>query len=138
MNPLYCIYNAIRTPDGTLLWCTHGHDYKSHTDTVTGENYINDSIGLVVRRSKNKVEAEDLSVWVDYNNPELTPEVRSVPFWKSYGKNGEYYPDGVVLSLQDMETDHIRAILETQHHIKGGVIEKLFILELIERNPNAD
>lgn len=138
MSSLYCIYNAIRTPDGTLLWCRHQHDYKSHTDTVTGENYTNDGAGLLVRRSMNTVEAEDLSVWVDYNNPELTPEVRSVPFWKSYGKDGEYYPDGVVLSLHSMETDHIHAILETQYRIKGTVIEKLFQLELNERNPNAD
>lgn len=134
----YCLYNAIRTPDGTELWCRNLHDCQVYKDTITNEVYMNDGIGFYVRRSMNIVEPRDLSVWIDYNDPELTPEVRSVPLWRSYGKEGEYYPDGVVLSLHSMETDHIRAILETQYQIKGTVIEKLFQLELNERNSNAD
>lgn len=130
---MYCIYNAIKTPDGTILHCRNRHDYKEYTDSVSGEQYVNDGGEFYVRRSVNSVPYEDLSVWVNADNPELTQTVRGVNLWKSYGKEGEFFPNGVYLSLEKMDTDHIEAILETQHQLRGTLYEKLFILELNER-----
>lgn len=134
---MYCIYNAIKTPDGTVLWCKHRHDFKTYLDSVSTEEYMNDGGESYVGRSVNSVPYEDLSIWVDTDNPKLTTAVRSAPFWRSYGKNGEFYPDGVYLSLDKMETEHIEAILETQGHIQGSVIEELFKLELNQRKLNV-
>lgn len=58
------IYNAIRTPDGTVLVSYHRHDYVSHID-ANGEYYANDGGTDYLRRTVNKVPAEDLSLYDD-------------------------------------------------------------------------
>ena len=134
----YCIYNAIRTPDGTMLWCKDRYDWQNHFDNVSNEIYMNDGKGFYVRRSINKVAYEDLSVWVDSETPVLTEAVRNAPFWRSFGKNKEYFPEGVVLSLQQLDTEHIRAILMTQQHSKATLAEKLLNLEYQLRNKEKE
>ena len=120
----YCIYNAIKTPDGTILHCEHNHDYKTHEDSITGETYMNDGLGYYIRRSVNKISAQDLSVFD--NDP--YEKIRTIPFWGSYGKSGTEKKQ--ILSLQEMTLEHINAILDTQHHIKKNLIGELFQKEL--------
>lgn len=127
----YCLYNAIKTPDGTVLWCETNHDYKIHNDLVSGEQYMNDGLGSMIRRSVNQVPYEDLSVWVDTENIELTEEVRNAKFWGSYGKGGR--EPKKILCLAEMSNKHIEAILDTQYHIRGTMFHKLFELELLYR-----
>jgi hypothetical protein len=119
----YCLYNAIKTPDGTVLWCENGHDYKTHKDTVSGEDYMNDGIGYGVRRSINHFPAEDLSIW----NTDPFEIVRTAKFWGSYGKDGK--SPKRMLALEEMEDSHIQAILETQKQISSD-IRKLFEKEV--------
>lgn len=119
------IYNAIRTPDGTLLHSRHRHDYKEHLDAVTGEIYVNDGGNDYLRRSVNPTPAEELSLTMD--DPHSVK--RQFVTWKTYGKDGEF-PEGKIVHLCDMDTDHIRAILDTQYHIYGTYIEQLFADEL--------
>lgn len=126
----YCLYNAIKTPDGTILWCEHGHDYKVHDDAVSGETYMNDGVGYSIRRSINKVPYEDLSVMS--NSP--FEKVRTVKFWGSYGKNGDQKK--VILSLEEMEDDHISAILNTQKQLEGTELMMIFKKELEYRLKN--
>jgi hypothetical protein len=132
----YCLYNAIKTPDGTVLWCQNSHDYQIHEDKVSGESYMNDGFGHSIRRSINDVPFEDLSVWAH----EPFEKVRTAPFWGSYGKDGK--SARVMLSLQEMEDEHIQAVLRTQRQLKGTVVEKLFLQEidyrLIELKENLD
>jgi len=116
----YCLYNAIKTPDGTILWCKSGHDYQTHEDKVSGESYMNDGLGYMVRRSVNKVPYEDLSIRAS----DPFEVVRTAKFWSSYGKDGK--SPKVILSLEQIEDDHIKVILETQNQIRGTVLEKLF------------
>jgi hypothetical protein len=119
------IYNAIRTPDGTVLHSRHRHDYVEHLDAVSGELYINDGGKDYQRRSVNTVPATELSLTMDAPH-----EVkRQVVTWKSYGKDGEF-PEGKIMALADMTSDHIRAILDTQYHIHGTYLEQLFADEL--------
>lgn len=120
----YCLYNAIKTPDGTVLWCQSGHDFKLYKDTVSGEEYMNDGMGYGIRRSINIVEFEDLSVW-SYDPFE---KIRTAKFWGSYGKDGK--GEKKIMALQEMEDSHIRAILETQKQLKGSFLEEIFMKEL--------
>ena len=120
------IRNAIMTPDGTYLRSYYRHDYRSHKDAVTGETYVVDGGNDYIRRSLNKVEAEDLTVYLS-DSFEL---VRMAFVWKSFGKNLEHAPDGIYIALCDMTDDHIVSILENQSHIKNTFVEKLFKDEL--------
>ena len=119
-----CLYNAIKTPDGTVLWCKTGHDYKTHQDAISGEEYMNDGLGISVRRSVNKVPYEDLSIDItdDFE------KVRTAKFWGSYGKDGK--SEKRMMALEEMESDHIDAILATQKQVKGTQFEKIFLEEI--------
>lgn len=64
MKEKQLIYNAIRTPDGTILVSYHRHDYKTHLD-ANGETYIIDGGLDYIRTSVNKIPAEDLSLYDD-------------------------------------------------------------------------
>lgn len=58
------IYNAIRTPDGTVIESRHRHDYVSHTDK-NGDYYSNDGGVDYLHRTVNDIPAEDLSLYED-------------------------------------------------------------------------
>ena len=58
------IYNAIKTPDGTILVSYHRHDYKSYVD-ANNETYVIDGGLDYVRTSVNSVPAESLAVYDD-------------------------------------------------------------------------
>lgn len=53
---------------------------------------------------------------------------REVFTWKSYGKSGKEEPK--IIPLKDLDTNHIRNILDTQVHIKGTWVEELMKKEL--------
>lgn len=119
----HLVYNAIQTPDGTILESFHRHDFKTHTDAITGEVYMVDG-GIYYRRGfDNQVPAKDLSLTTDSPFHLIREKFR----WGTRGKSGNeptrYVP------LCKLESDHIKAIIETQTHIPD-YIRKLFELEL--------
>ena len=104
------VYNAIRTPDGTVLESTHTHDYRSHVDEITKERYIIDG-GLDYRRySLNHIPADDLSVHI--TEPHTT--LREYLTWGTYGNDGN--EPLTHLKLSEMDTGHIKAVLELGLH----------------------
>lgn len=120
----FCLYNSIKTPDGTVLWCQNNRDYQEHKDSVSGETYMIDGTGYGTRSSVNIVQPENLSIWIS----DPFEKVRTAKFWASYGKDGKspkHY-----MSLEEMEKSHIEAILKSQKQIKGTQYEKIFIKEL--------
>lgn len=120
--------NAIMTPDGTYLRSYDRHDYKTYLDKLTDEVYMVDGGNDYIRRSINKVPAEDLTVTMD--DPF---ELQRCAFtWGSYGKTGDQPKH--YIHLCDLTTDHIRNILRTQRHIQGTFAEDLFMKELAYRN----
>ena len=48
VKEVYCFKNIIKTPDGTKLDATHTA-VASHTDSITGELYINSGIDELVK-----------------------------------------------------------------------------------------
>jgi len=107
MNKL--LYNAIRTPDGTILESHHRHDYKTHTD-ANGKTYMIDG-GLEYRRSTTWEDQD----WVGVYDDDDFAEIRLRFKWGTRGKDGnkpiQYVP------LYRLEDDHIRAIIDTQTHL---------------------
>lgn len=115
------VANRIQTPDGTILQSFHRHDYKTHVDSVTGEEYMIDGGLDYCRTNVNSVPAKDLSVYLD--SP--FEEIREAFCWGTRGKDGKspltWKP------LAKLDTDHISAILVTQTHIEDwlrGLFQK--------------
>ncbi len=132
---LYCVYNAIQTPDGTVLWCQTNHDYKTHLDVVSGEFYMNDGTGFCIRRSTNKVPYIDKSKWFSSDDPDNSLlEIRDYPFWGTYGKTGNEPKKFIALSK--MTDEHIENILSTQWHIRHSIVEIIFLTEQKYRKQN--
>ena len=99
------VYNAIRTPDGTVLESRHRHDYQVHVDK-NGKEYMVDG-GLDYTRRTVHADApyEELSVYTDAPHDIQ----RQVIKWGTYGKQGdEPYQ---LKKLADMTDSHIKAVL---------------------------
>lgn len=97
------IYNAIKTPDGTILESTYRHDYVTHMD-ANGKEYMIDGGFSYSRRSAHGDEI-DLCLYDDQPH-EVQREVLK---WGTYGKDGSENFRRV--AIKDMETDHIKAVL---------------------------
>jgi len=121
----------IRTPDGTILQSYNRHDYKTHLDVKTGETYMVDGGLDYCRQNRNVVPAEDLCVYVgdDFNH------IRAGFSWGTRGVNGDqplkYVP------MKDLDTDHIQAILNTQHRVPQFIRDQ-FVTELVFRGVEFD
>lgn len=99
------VVNRIRTPDGTILTSHHVHDYVTYVD-ANGEEYMVDGGTEYLRRSLCKEPHEELSIYS--NDPHI--EIRKHLEWGTYGINGDQPLTWV--ALEDMSSDHIRAVLE--------------------------
>ena len=116
------IASFIITPDGTKLQSFHVHDFKTHADK-NGEQYMIDGGTEYQHGSVNKEPAEVRLVTMD--DPH---HLRRKHFhWGSYGKDGKQPLRWI--ALEDMETEHINAVLETQHHLQDWT-KQLFNDEL--------
>ena len=100
------IYNALKTPDGTIIKSRHRHDYVTHTDK-NGKEYMIDG-GLDYVRSSAHADQEYLTVSMDDGHD----KVREALTWGTFGKNGdEPYRQ---VKLREMSNAHIQACLDTQ------------------------
>jgi hypothetical protein len=108
------LVNGMRTPDGTEIYSRYRHDYVTHED-ANGETYMVDGGTDYIRRSKNKANSVDLTVYSDGRHIFDRN-------WFHWGNRG---PDGTEeltwVQLVRMSTKHIEAILETQTHINEYV-----------------
>lgn len=118
--------NAIRTPDGTILVSKHRHDYQSHYDAVSKEMYFVDGGNEYLRRSSNKVPAEDLAV----TTADPFIRQREAFEWSSWTRDAAGKLQKVNRKLMDLTDDHITAILKTQAHIYGTFVQTLMEQEM--------
>lgn len=104
----YLVYNAIQTPDGTVLESTHRHDYKEHVDSTNDCLYFVDG-GLDYIRVCG-AKSKDLTISTDDHMI-----ARKYLKWGSRGKNGDeplrYAP------VCELTTNHIYNILKTQKNV---------------------
>jgi len=115
------LVNKMITPDGTVIYSRHRHDYTEYVDK-NGELYVLDGGLDYTRTSSNKVPATYAPVY-DTDSHDLIREEFS---WGSYGKDGKQ--PLTRRPLKDLEDDHIEAILATQHQIPQ-YIRKIFLDE---------
>lgn len=84
-NNSQIVYNAIQTPDGTILHSTHVHDYKTHVDK-NGETYMVDGGNHYLRRNADHIEPyKELTVYLGDGHE----KVRKVLCRGGRGKNGD-------------------------------------------------
>ncbi len=123
------IYNAIQTPDGTIIRSIHGHDYVEHTD-ANGHTYAVDGGMQYLRRVTSVGAPAYLEQSLDSKDC-AHDIVRDFTVWGTRGKDGmqplTYVP------IKALDTEHIQAILATQQQIRTE-LKDIFINELEYRN----
>lgn len=118
------LFNAIKTPDGTVISSRHVHDYVVHVDSITGKLYGVDGGASYLKRTGDMGECEDLSIVdsMDFS------QIRKKFHWGSYGKDG----DQKVLfrPLESISNSHLNAILENVRFGFGSKFKEWFEQEL--------
>ena len=105
------IYNAIKTPDGTVLVSYHRHDYKTHVD-ANGDEYMIDGGLEYIRTSLNKIPAESLAVYDD----EPFTKIREFMHRGGGGTDGKQPLEYVKLS--EMNDDWIKAVIKYEEELR--------------------
>lgn len=107
------VYNAIQTPDGTILESTHHHDYKEYIDK-NGNTYIIDG-GLYYMRHSNNGDEIILTKYSDQPHD----QIREYAFRLGYGKPGTSdYGTFRITRIADMDDEYLdNAIEYTKHFI---------------------
>ena len=124
------ICNRIRTPDGTMIYSRHRHDYVCHIDDNGYEYVVDGGLDYLKRAcSGSAPPATELSVFS--NDPHSM--IREAFTWGSRGVKGDQ--PVLYLTLMSMTKEHIQAILDTQRHI-SPTIRKVFEDELKYRKQN--
>ena len=103
------LLNRIKTPDGTILTSYYTHDYKEYKDTITKEVLMVDGGNDYARR--NIGTYDELSVYDDGSHVTR----RTALHWGTRGKDGKQ--PLLFKALKDLDSDHIEAILKTQHQL---------------------
>jgi len=104
MNTL--VYNAIRTPDGTVLESRHRHDYNVYQDKNGKEYMVDGGLDYIRRNTHDDAPYEELSIYLEDGHD----KVREVMKWGTYGKDGNEKLTYIL--LKDMNSAHIGACLE--------------------------
>lgn len=100
------IYNAIRTPDGTIMESKNRHDYQVHMDKNGHEYMVDGGLDYLRRNVVDAAPYEELSVTLEDGHN----KVREVAKWGTYGINGDE-PRRYV-KLMEMSDSHIQACLD--------------------------
>lgn len=121
---------------GDIIESLSGHDFKYCSCGSVAVDGGRNVYGM--RRIGNPGDWADLSEITSEEDDTWFEKVREVFTWGSYGKGGKGPKRNIL--LKDLEEDHIRAILETQWHIKNTYVEKYMLKELEYRkeHPNED
>ena len=120
------IYNAIRTPDGTILESRSVHDFVGCTD-ANGKFYAADG-GLEYLKRCGDNDYEELSLTLDDD----FSKIRRVISWGTRGKYGDQLLKKT--KIKNLDTDHILSILDL--HYLGNKFKIILEKELEFRNQN--
>lgn len=107
---IFMIANRIQTPDGTILWSRHRHDYVAYND-ANGEQYMLDGgPDILCWRSSVNEDAPAKSLQVFSDAP--FEEIRKVMLRGTFDKNG----DRIWVPLYKMNNLHLVGVLDYNEH----------------------
>jgi hypothetical protein len=120
------LYNAIQTPDGTVLVSKYTHDYVSYTDK-NGHTYVVDGGRSYLKRSMTPgaPSYKDLTV---YDDGEFETRRKYIYWGTRYDKDSNLLQQVIWKPIMDLTIEHIEAIIDTQKQI-GGIVKDTFIKE---------
>lgn len=126
-QPAQLVYNAIQTPDGTILQSKHRHDYVTHTDK-NGKHYMVDGGTDYCRRSNN---GDEISLCLTVLDP--IEKIREVFTWgRNFDEKGKRLPKTEWVLLKDLTEGHLEALCTNQFSPEWTTL--LFIREKQYRN----
>lgn len=124
------IYNAIQTPDGTVIQSKHVHDWASYRDKNGKVYSVDGGLSYLRRGHEGEKDYKELSLYDD----EPHEVQRSVLKWGTRGKNGDEPLRYVPIKL--MSTSHIENVLKECS--VGKVYRNCMEKELLKRKrPNS-
>lgn len=115
---------------GDIIESFFGHDFKYCSCGAVAVDGGKNPYSM--RRVGNHEDWTDLSEITSEEDEDWFERVRETFTWNSRGKLGNEPLHRIL--LKDMDTDHIKAILETQWHIQGTSTEEYLKKELEYRN----
>lgn len=128
------IANRWQTPDGTILWSKHRHDFVKHKDRVTGETMFVDGGNEYIRSSG--VGLKNLCI---YSDGTFELEREWVLWGKNYDKDMNRLEKTEWIPIKDLDSDHIYKILELNipdSYRRLMEEEIIYRCELIEKQLN--
>ena len=121
------IYNAIQTPDGTIISSTHRHDYVTHEDK-NGKTYGVDGGCEYLRRIGDLSGCKDLSMYLEPWSAEFHVKAREVIKRGGRGKNGDQPLTWVPIC--EMNDGWVKATIEYNEE-RGMPVESNWFTELL-------
>jgi len=105
------VYNALQTPDGTIIESTHRHDYVKYKDK-NGKTYVIDG-GLDYVRCSSHGDEKLLTKYADQPHE----QIRDYAFRTGYGKPGTPdYGTYRLTRIKDMDDDHLEGAIDYVKH----------------------
>lgn len=121
------VYNAIKTPDGTILCSKYRHDYVTYEDK-NGKQYMVDG-GLDYRRRSDN--GDETLLYLTILDP--IEKIREVFTWgRNFNEKMERLPKTEWVLLKDLNDEHLDALCTGKYSPEW--ITKLFIREKQYRN----
>jgi hypothetical protein len=127
------VYNAIQTPDGTILQSKHRHDYVSYTDK-NGQYYAVDGGLEYVKRSWDKPDYTELNK--TFKECTLDECTKYLNWGQNYDADMNKLPETIFKPICELNTGHIEAILEGGY-CKNEMYLKVFEYELNKRKKSC-
>jgi hypothetical protein len=113
------LYNAIRTPDGTVIESLSTHDLQRHVDKKDNSMYFVDGGLSYLRRGGDISSYTDLSL----SDSDDIAQIRERFTWGSRGKDGLGQLQYSL--LKDLSNDHLKALRDYDSRYK-----EIFIREI--------
>ena len=120
------LLNSIQTPDGTILVSRNVHDYVSYTDK-NGQHYSVDGGSFYLKRGYDVMDYTELSIFDDGSH---TTRRETIEWGVNYDKNMKRLPKTKWKKIIDLETEHIKSIVNGGFVANDSFMKKVFENEL--------
>lgn len=125
------VYNAIKTPDGTILESMHRHDYVEYVDK-NSQFYMVDGGLDYLRRGYDINDFEELSLYIDDD----FEKIRKAHKRGGRGKDGKQPLTWIPLCEMSNSWLDACIVYNTEKGMQNNFTTKLYVKELIYRKEN--